>query len=122
MDQKRSKMSRRQFISGAAAIVGDRPSGAQASGKPVRRPARRSRYGLSHSWAPDPVQAPGHINALKFQELVQQKSQGQLIIQIFPASQLGEERAAAEGIKMGTVDLMTSGTAIWLICPQAGGL
>jgi tripartite ATP-independent transporter DctP family solute receptor len=121
MDQKRSKMSRRQFISGAAAIVGGstlwgagiRKAGAASSQKITLR--------LSHSWAPDPVQAPGHINALKFQELVQQKSQGQLTIQIFPASQLGEERAAAEGIKMGTVDLMTSGTAIWAnFAPKLG--
>ena len=49
---------------------------------------------------------------LRLKELVSKKTDGQLEIQIFPASQLGEERVVVEGIKMGTVDLMTSGTAI----------
>jgi TRAP-type transport system periplasmic protein len=112
-------MTRRQFISrvasaGAVAAVGD----AGLVGLTPRRAAaasggRKVTLRFSHSWAPDPVQAPGHIIGLRLQELVNKKTDGQLEIQLFPASQLGEERVVVEGIKMGTIDLMTSGTAIW---------
>jgi len=108
----RRTLSRREFISrtamGGVALAGvaPRPARAAIAGKKIT-------LRFSHSWAPDPVQAPGHIFALRLQELVAKKTDRQLEIQIFPASQLGEERVVVEGIKMGTIDLMTSGTAIW---------
>jgi TRAP-type transport system periplasmic protein len=113
------RISRREFISrtiiggasvavGGATLFGSGPRLARAasSGKKI---ALR----LSHSWAPDPAMAGGHIIALRLQELVARKTNGELEIQIFPASQLGEERVAVEGVRMGTIDLMASGTAIW---------
>ncbi len=120
-------MTRRQFLSrvayagaattvGTAALLGSAPRRA-AAGAAGRKVTLR----FSHSWAPDPVQAPGHIIALRMQELVAKKTDGQLEIQIFPTSQLGEERVIVEGIKMGTIDLMTSGTAIWAnFAPKLG--
>jgi len=120
-------MTRRQFLSrvayagaattvGTAALLGSAPRRA-AAGAAGRKVTLR----FSHSWAPDPVQAPGHILALRLQELAAKKTDGQLEIQIFPTSQLGEERVIVEGIKMGTIDLMTSGTAIWAnFAPKLG--
>lgn len=46
-----------------------------------------------------------HIAALKFQELIESKSNGEIEITIFPQGQLGHQREIAEGIIMGTVDI-----------------
>jgi len=46
-----------------------------------------------------------HITALKFKELVEEKSNGNIEITIYPQGQLGHQRECAEGIIMGTVDI-----------------
>jgi len=115
----KGNLTRRQFISRIACAGATATAATAGLLGPAARSARAAAAGgkvtlrFSHSWAPDPVQAPGHIIALKLQELAAKKTGGQLEILIFPASQLGEERVVVEGIKMGTIDLMTSGTAIW---------
>ncbi len=48
---------------------------------------------------------PAHIGALKMAEEVKKRSNGQIEIEVFPMSQLGNERDLAEGIKLGTVDI-----------------
>lgn len=47
----------------------------------------------------------------KFAELVQQKTNGQVKVQVFHDAQLGSERETAEGLKSGTVEMMYSGLA-----------
>ncbi len=48
---------------------------------------------------------PAHIGALKMADEAMKRSNGQIEIQVFPMSQLGNERDLAEGIKLGTVDI-----------------
>ncbi|NYF23703.1 TRAP transporter substrate-binding protein [Sporosarcina sp. JAI121] len=43
--------------------------------------------------------------ALKFQELVEEKSNGEIKIQIHPNSELGAEREAAESVQNGSIDI-----------------
>lgn len=47
-----------------------------------------------------------NLSAEKFKQLVEQKSGGRIKVQIYPASQLGNEKELAEGVKMGTVDMV----------------
>lgn len=46
-----------------------------------------------------------HIAAVKFQELVQERTQGKVSIEIFPNASLGDERTLLEGMQIGTVDM-----------------
>lgn len=49
-----------------------------------------------------------HLALEKFAEEVDKKSDGQLKIEIFPSSQLGNERDLVEGLTMGTIDMALS--------------
>jgi tripartite ATP-independent transporter DctP family solute receptor len=51
------------------------------------------------------------IGAEYFKKLVEEKTQGRVEVQIFPSSQLGNERAILEGMKMGSIEMgvITSG-------------
>ncbi len=46
-----------------------------------------------------------HIAAEKFKELVEQKTEGKVTIEIYPNATLGDERTLLEGMQMGTVDM-----------------
>jgi len=48
----------------------------------------------------------------KFAELVKEKTNGEVEIQLFPSSQLGNQRDLVEGITFGTIDLTLTGTAV----------
>ncbi|MCL5045454.1 MAG: DctP family TRAP transporter solute-binding subunit [Actinobacteria bacterium] len=50
---------------------------------------------------------PYHVGALKFAELVSQKSNGKMKVEIFSDAQLGSEREEAEGVRMGTINMAT---------------
>lgn len=61
------------------------------------------------------VTGPRHIQTLadyKFAELVEEKTRGEIQIEIYPASQLGPARTLLEGVMMGTIDLF-GGAATW---------
>lgn len=49
--------------------------------------------------------------AVKFAELVAEKTNGSLEIEVFPANQLGKNRQMVENLKMGAQDLATLGLA-----------
>ncbi|MDH4266070.1 MAG: TRAP transporter substrate-binding protein [Deltaproteobacteria bacterium] len=49
--------------------------------------------------------------ALKFAELAKQKTNGEIIVEVFPANQLGNNRQMAENVKMDAQDLTTMGLA-----------
>jgi len=64
----------------------------------------------------------GHINApgatidkqaQKFKQLVEDKSKGQVRIDVYPASQLGKIREIIEGISMGTVEMTLEGLGMF---------
>lgn len=52
-----------------------------------------------------------HIAATKFEELVEERTDGKVIIDIYPNASLGDERTLLEGMQIGTVDmgLITNG-------------
>lgn len=47
-----------------------------------------------------------------FAKLVKERSNGDIIIQVFPSSQLGNQRDLVEGLTLGTVDMTLTGTAV----------
>jgi tripartite ATP-independent transporter DctP family solute receptor len=48
---------------------------------------------------------PIDVGAKKFAELVSQRTKGQVEIKVFPAGQLGGERALIEGVQLGTIEM-----------------
>ena len=57
-------------------------------------------------------QNPYAQGAVKFTELVKDKTGGAVEIQIFPSSQLGNQRDLIEGLTFGTVDMTLTSTAV----------
>jgi tripartite ATP-independent transporter DctP family solute receptor len=64
-------------------------------------------YKLGHVGPPT---HPYQLGALKFAELVKEGTKGQIVIDCFPSSQLGNERDLIEGLQIGTVDFVLSST------------
>lgn len=62
-----------------------------------------------------------HIAAVKFQELVAERTDGKVSVQIFPNASLGDERTLLEGMQIGTVDmgLITNGPVANFVEPMA---
>ncbi|PMR77530.1 TRAP transporter substrate-binding protein [Billgrantia endophytica] len=46
-----------------------------------------------------------HIAAVKFQELVTERTEGAISVDIYPNASLGDERTLLEGMQIGTVDM-----------------
>ena len=59
----------------------------------------------------EPVHPYGQ-GAEKFAELVKEKSGGDIIVKVFPSSQLGGQKDLIEGLIFGTVDMALVGTAV----------
>lgn len=53
-----------------------------------------------------------HEAAKKFAELVTQKTNGTIVVELFPSSQLGNERDMLEGLQMGTIDAVITGDIV----------
>lgn len=62
---------------------------------------------IAHTLAPDSHYQKG---LLKFAEIFEKKSGGQVKVEIFHDSQLGSERDAVEGVSMGTIECTLSST------------
>ncbi|GAA0486296.1 TRAP transporter substrate-binding protein [Salinibacillus aidingensis] len=60
-----------------------------------------------------------HKTAEKFAELVDEKTDGQLQIEIYPNEQLGSETEVLNGIEAGTVDMTISGETMANWAPEA---
>lgn len=56
-----------------------------------------------------------------FKELVEERSEGRIAVEIFPSSQLGDEREIYEGMQMGTVEMgiLSSGPAAGFVPEMA---
>lgn len=50
--------------------------------------------------------------ASHFAQLVQERTKGEVVIKVFPSSQLGNQRDLVEGLTLGTVDMTLTGTAV----------
>ena len=59
-------------------------------------------YAESHS---------GHIGWLKFKEVVEEKSNGKMKVQIFPNAQMGADRELTEAVQLGNIQFGCSATA-----------
>ncbi len=79
-----------------------------ASGRAVRAadPAVRARLGHGQAMT-HPVQK----TALKFAELVAERSKGQIAITVYPSSQLGSTEDMVQSLRLGTLDLHIAGDA-----------
>ncbi|MDC3412059.1 TRAP transporter substrate-binding protein [Aquibacillus sp. 3ASR75-11] len=62
---------------------------------------------------------PWNKTAEKFAELVNEKTDGKLQIEIYPNEQLGSETEVLNGIKAGTVDMTISGETMQNWAPEA---
>ena len=52
-----------------------------------------------------PLDSPFHYVAAEFKRLVEERSKGKILIDIYPATQLGSDRELLEGIQIGTIDM-----------------
>ena len=52
-----------------------------------------------------------HAAALKLAELVKQRTNGDVEITIFPSNQLGNDGAMINGVRGGTIDIVSSGAS-----------
>jgi tripartite ATP-independent transporter DctP family solute receptor len=62
---------------------------------------------LGHAVAPE---HPYHLGAVKFSELVAQRTGNKVKIDVYPSTQLGNERDMVEGLQLGTIDLVVTST------------
>ncbi|WP_249870405.1 TRAP transporter substrate-binding protein [Oceanobacillus saliphilus] len=58
-----------------------------------------------------PDDHPYHLALLEMKENVEERTDGRVIIEVFPFSEIGAERELTEGMTLGTVDLVVSSTA-----------
>jgi tripartite ATP-independent transporter DctP family solute receptor len=64
---------------------------------------------------------PTHIGLLKLAEIVNERSNGEITIKVYPDRQLGEEREMVEGLQLGTVEMTVVSTGpIVNFLPEAG--
>lgn len=54
---------------------------------------------------------PYHLGLLKMAEIMAEKSNGRIRMDVFPSSQIGNERDLIEGMQMGTIDVSLVSTA-----------
>jgi tripartite ATP-independent transporter DctP family solute receptor len=55
--------------------------------------------------------SPYHLAAEHFARLVQERTEGRVRVQVFPAGALGNERDMIEGAQLGTIDLVVTSSA-----------
>ena len=62
---------------------------------------------LGHAVAPE---HPYHLGAVKYSELIAQRTNNKVKIDVYPSTQLGNERDMVEGLQLGTIDLVVTST------------
>ncbi len=62
-----------------------------------------------------------HKAMMKFKEVAEAKSKGEIKVELFPNGQLGSLREMVEGIQMGTVDVTAAASSVLAnFCPDVG--
>lgn len=94
--------SRRTLLSGAAALVGCAalPAGARAQQAGRIRLRVGNVYPAAHSIP---------VATERFKQLVEQKSNGRIAVEVFNNSELGSERVMAEMVRGGSLEMVLSG-------------
>ncbi|MGP4105968.1 TRAP transporter substrate-binding protein [Virgibacillus sp. L01] len=59
-----------------------------------------------------PIESPEHVGATKFKEVVEEKSGGNITVEIYPASQLGSLREQVESTQIGEIDITMQPSAV----------
>lgn len=72
-------------------------------------PAATKTIKFAHWFAED---HPQHLAMLKFKELVEERSGGSLLVEVYPNSQLGSEDVYDQSVSQGTVEMGCAGTNI----------
>jgi TRAP-type transport system periplasmic protein len=65
-------------------------------------------YSISYSTWANPGE-PAYMGMEKFKEIVEEKSDGNIKVDLFPGNQLGTTAEQMEQVKMGTIEMMSSG-------------
>ena len=66
---------------------------------------------------------PYHLAAMRFKEEVEERTNGQIEVEIFPAGQLGSQEEVTESVQVGTIDMViTSDDKLVNIVPEFGAL
>lgn len=60
-----------------------------------------------------------HKAAVKFKELVEERSQGKITVKLYPNSQLGKEMELIDSIQLGTADMTITGESLQNWAPKA---
>jgi tripartite ATP-independent transporter DctP family solute receptor len=103
----RGALSRRGFL-GAAASAGAVAAIAPRIGAPAIAQAKPTVLKWAHVYE---VAEPYHTEALWAAEEIKKRTSGKYEIQVFPASQLGNEPQINEALGLGTVDIIYTGAA-----------
>lgn len=61
---------------------------------------------------------PQHLSLMKFKELVEERSNGTLKVEIYPNSQLGSEDVFDDSVAQGTIEMASAGTLIQKFVPK----
>lgn len=99
------------IIAGAFVVSGcsSSQSGNQGTPEKTQEPAKPIVLRVGHVLSEE---HPYQLGLLKFKELVEQKTNGKVEVQVFPSSQLGNERDMLEGLKLGTLEMALTGTGV----------
>ena len=54
-----------------------------------------------------------HLGTVKFAELVKEKTNGEITVEVFPTSQLGNDKAIIQGARMGSIDISMTGNPFY---------
>ncbi|MCX7780737.1 MAG: DctP family TRAP transporter solute-binding subunit [Negativicutes bacterium] len=84
-------------------------SNKKTQGPEVVDPSKKYVLKLGHVANPSNPYAQG---AVRLSELVKERTKGAVEIQVYPSSQLGDQRDLLEGLQLGTVDMTITSSAV----------
>jgi tripartite ATP-independent transporter DctP family solute receptor len=112
------QMTRRDLLRHAAALS---VTGLGVAGFHQRAEAAPVTLRIASSFSNDPTYSCARVWVDKFEERLKANCGDQIAIKFFPDSQLGKESDIVSQLKLGVVDMMIAGSAIWAtVVPEIG--
>lgn len=105
MTHKWSKTPRRHFVTAAGAAAGILAAPALIRSRSALAQSRIT-LKVAHS---EPPENSLHRGYERFKELVEERTGGEIDVRIYPAGQLGGIRDAVEGMRLGTIEISSTG-------------